>query len=79
MKSSCYIQNSRITKFTSVRMIMVLFIWGAYFCMSAYKRDAVVVIKMWAYIYGVLILCGCLFLRFYSKVVLFDAIVAWMV
>ena len=33
---------------------------GAYFCMDAYKRDVVVVIKMGANIYGVLILCGCL-------------------
>ena len=37
-----------------------LFMWGAYFCMGAYKRDVVVVIKMGAYIHGVLILCGCL-------------------
>ena len=28
--------------------------------MGAYKRDVVVVIKMGAYIHGVLILCGCL-------------------
>ena len=32
---------------------------GAYFCMGAYKRDVVVVIKMGAYIHGMLILCGC--------------------
>ena len=38
-----------------------LFIWGAYFCMGTYKHDVVVVIKMGAYINGVLILCGCLF------------------
>ena len=25
--------------------------WGAYFCMGAYKRDVVVVIKMGAYIF----------------------------
>ena len=37
-----------------------LFMWGGYFCMGAYKRDVVVVIKMGAYIHGVLILCGCL-------------------
>ena len=30
--------------------------WGAYFCMGAYKRDMVVVIKMGAYIRGVLII-----------------------
>ena len=29
--------------------------------MGAYKRNVVVVIKMGAYIYGVFILCGCLF------------------
>ena len=41
--------------------------WGAYFCMGAYKRDAVVVIKMGAYIHEVLISCGCLLLRFYGN------------
>ena len=35
---------------------------GAYFCIGAYKRDVVVVIKIGSYIHGVLILCGCLFL-----------------
>ena len=30
--------------------------WGAYFCMGAYKHDVVVVIKMSAYIQGVLII-----------------------
>ena len=35
-------------------------------CMGAYKRDVVVVIKMGAYIHGVLILCGCLLSRFYG-------------
>ena len=30
--------------------------WGAYFCMGAYKRDVVVVIQMGAYIF-----MGCLF------------------
>ena len=39
---------------------------GTYFCMGAYKRDVVVVIKMGAYIHGVLILCGCLLSRFYG-------------
>ena len=34
--------------------------WGAYFCMGAYKHNVVVVIEMVAYIHGVLILCGCL-------------------
>ena len=39
---------------------MVHFHVGANFCMDAYKRDVVVVIKMGAYIHRVLILCGCL-------------------
>ena len=34
--------------------------WDAYVRMSAYKCDVVVVIKMGAYIHGVLILCGCI-------------------
>ena len=44
---------------------------GAYFCMDAYKRDVVVVIKMGAYIHGVLILCGCLLSRFYGTCIRF--------
>ena len=44
-----------------------LFMWGTYFCMGAYKRNVVVVIKMGAYIHGVLILCGCLLSRFYRR------------
>ena len=39
---------------------------SAYFCVGVYKRDVVVVIKMGAYIHGVLILCGCLLSQFYS-------------
>ena len=39
---------------------------GTYFCMGAYKCDVVVVIKMGAYIHGVLIFCGCLLSRFYG-------------
>ena len=46
----------------------VYFHMGAYFCMGAYKRNVVVVIKMGAYIHGVLILCGCLLSRFYGIV-----------
>ena len=45
---------------------VVYFHMGAYFCMGAYKQDVVVVIKMGAYIHGVLILCGCLLSRFYG-------------
>ena len=37
--------------------------------MGAYKCDVVVVIKMGAYIHGVLILCGCLLSRFYGTLV----------
>ena len=32
--------------------------WGAYFCMGAYKSNVVAVIKMGAYIHGVLISMG---------------------
>ena len=31
---------------------------GAYFCMGAYKRDVVIVIKMGAYIHGMPVLLG---------------------
>ena len=44
--------------------------WGTYFCMGAYKRNVVVVIKMGAYIHGVLIFCGCLLSRFYGMVII---------
>ena len=43
-----------------------LFMWGTYFCMGAYKCDVVVLIKMGAYIHGMLILCGCLLFWFYG-------------
>ena len=43
---------------------------GAYFCMCAYKRDVVVVIKMGVYIHGVLIFCGYLLPRFYGMYIL---------
>ena len=33
---------------------------GAYFYMDAYKCNVVAVIKMGAYIHGMLILCGCI-------------------
>ena len=46
----------------------VHFHMGAYFCMGAYKRDVVVVIKMDAYIHGVPIFCGCLLSRFYGSI-----------
>ena len=35
-----------------------LFMWRAYFCMGAYKRDVVFVIKMCAYIHGCLFSMG---------------------
>ena len=49
-----------------------LFMWGACFCTGAYKHDVVVVIKMGAYIHGMLILCGCLLSRFYDDVYISD-------
>ena len=51
MKISRYV---KLSKFTSV--CMVPFMWGAYFCMGAYKRSVVVVIKI-----GILIFMACLF------------------
>ena len=42
--------------------------WGAYFCVGAYECDVVVVIKMGAYIHGVLILCGWLLSRLYGTI-----------
>ena len=54
-------------KAESTSVFAVHFAMSAYFCMGAYKRDVVVVIKMVAYIHGVLILCGCLLSRFYSS------------
>ena len=53
---------------------------GAYFCMGAYKHDVVVVIKMGAYIHGVLIIpilqyvcvyvcvCVCMYVYVYMYV-----------
>ena len=49
--------KSRISNFTSV-YTLTGFMWGAYFCMGAYKRNVVVVIKIGAYIHGVLIFYG---------------------
>ena len=45
---------------------------GAYFWMGAYKRDVVVVIKMGAYIHGVLILWGAYYPDFTVDLVLED-------
>ena len=39
------------------------FFWAAYFCMDAFKHNVVPVVKMSAYIHGVLIFCGCLLSR----------------
>ena len=65
-KSSRYVRKSRISKFTSICTERVPFHVGAYFCMGAYKHDVIVVIKMGAYINGMLILCGCLLSQFYD-------------
>ena len=59
-ESSRYVRKSRIRNSLP---FVVPFHVGAYFCMGAYKHN---VIKMGAYIHGVLILCGCLLSRFYS-------------
>ena len=45
--------ESEITSFTRNGC---LFMWGAYFCISAYKRDVFVVIKMGAGAYFVWVL-----------------------
>ena len=42
--------------------------WSAYFCMGAYKRNVAVVIKMGAYIHGVLIFYGCLLSHFMVEI-----------
>ena len=54
----------------------VYFHMGAYFCMGAYKRDVVVVIKMGAYIHGCLFCVGAYYpdftvLSIYSLVYLY--------
>ena len=56
-KVTRYILNSHTI---SVCMAMDAFRVGAYLCMGAYKCNVVVVMKMGAYIHGVLILDGCL-------------------
>ena len=40
--------------------------------MGAYKRNVVVVIKIGAYIHGMLILCKCLLSRFYGILKIFQ-------
>ena len=41
-----------------------LFMWGAYLCMGAYKRNVVVVIKMGVYIQGCLFCVGAYYPNF---------------
>ena len=53
------------TKFEKAESANLLLL-AVYFHMGSYKHDVVIVIKKGAYIYGVLILCGCLLSRFYS-------------
>ena len=62
-ESSCHIRKPE----SANSLPFAHFHVDAYFCVVAYRRDVVVVIKMGAYIYGVLILCGCLLSRFYSN------------
>ena len=52
--------KSQISNFTSVCMVMVPFYLGY---LGAYKHIMIVVIKIGAFIYGMLILCGCLLSR----------------
>ena len=47
-KVSRTIRKSGITKSTSICTVMVLFMWGACFCMGAHKHDVAVVMKMGA-------------------------------
>ena len=64
-KLAAMFKKSRITKFTPLKGAFSCgLMWGAYFCMGAYKCDVVIVMKMVPIIHGVLILCGCLLSRF---------------
>ena len=45
--------------------------WGAYFCIGAYKRDVVVVIKMGAYIHGFLFSMGAYYARLFGVNVIY--------
>ena len=45
--------------------------------MGAYRRDVVVVMKIGAYIHGVLILCGCLLSRFYGRIKMWGKWKVW--
>ena len=45
---------------------MPIFI-GCLFLMGAYTRESMQEVVIGAYFHGVLILCGCLFLRFYGS------------
>ena len=67
-KLAAMFKKSRITKFTPLKGAFSCgLMWGAYFCMGAYKCDVVIVMKMGAYIHEVLILCGYLLSRFYGS------------
>ena len=65
-ESSRYVRKTKSANLLQFVWNGCLLMWGAYFCMGAYKHDVVVVIKMGAYIHGVLILCGCLLSLFYG-------------
>ena len=55
-------ETAKSAKFTSVCTKRVPYHVRCLFCMGAYKHDVVVAIRMGAYIHGVLILCGYLFI-----------------
>ena len=66
MKISHYFRQAEPAISCSICAVRVPFHVGFHFCMGAYKRNAVVVIKMGAYIHGVLIYYGCLLSFFYG-------------
>ena len=51
-ESSHYVQKAESANLLSLARNWCLFMWGAYFCMGAYQRDVVVLIKMGAYIHA---------------------------
>ena len=54
-KVSCYVRKADSANSLP---LTGAFLWGAYFCMGAYKSDVVAVIKMDAYVHGCLFCVG---------------------